>query len=80
MDIGAVSFKEKNGIEIVIYPQGDWDNINFDEEIVEEDTDLVTYGSKGGKVSKGISLLGILPSVDGKKTLRLRETVMYGEI
>ena len=25
MGIAAVSFKDKNGIEIVIYPQGEWD-------------------------------------------------------
>lgn len=24
MGIAAVSFKDKNGIEIVIYPQGEW--------------------------------------------------------
>lgn len=29
MGIAAVSFKDKNGIEIVIYPQGEWDTIDF---------------------------------------------------
>ena len=42
MGIAAVSFKEKNGIEIVIYPQGEWDNIDFDTATFEEDTEVLT--------------------------------------
>ena len=30
MSIAAVSFKDKNGIEFMIYPQGEWDTIDFD--------------------------------------------------
>lgn len=77
MDIGAVSFIEKNGTEVVIYPQGDWDDIDFDSAVPEENTDMIAYGSKKDASKNGLSLLDIATSVDGKKILRIRETVMY---
>ena len=44
MGIAAVSFKDKNGIEIVIYPQGEWDTIDFNVDTEEEGTvDLLYY-------------------------------------
>ena len=77
MDIGAVSFKEKNGTEVVIYPQGGWANIDFDGFTLEEDTDMIVYKPKKVSRKSEISMLDIATSVDRKKILRLRETVMY---
>ena len=45
MGIAAVSFKDKNGIEIVIYPQGEWDTIDFNVA-TEEGTDMIAYEEK----------------------------------
>jgi|GEM_PF-422763 hypothetical protein len=77
MGIAAVSFKDKNGIEIVVYPQGEWDYIDFDTATQEEDIDLVTYKTKNDSANSIISKLDIATSVDGKKILRLRETATY---
>ena len=46
MGIAAVSFKDENGIEIVIYPQGEWDAINFEMAILEDGTGMTIYGEK----------------------------------
>ena len=46
MGIAAVSFKDKNGIEIVIYPQGEWDTIDFNVATEEEGTDMIAYEEK----------------------------------
>lgn len=77
MGIAAVSFKDKNGIEIVIYPQGEWDSIDFDVVISEKGTEMIAYEIKETASKAAISKLDIATSVDGKKILRLRETVTY---
>lgn len=77
MGIAAVSFKEKNGIEIVVYPQGEWDCIDFDTASQEEDTDMVVYKTKSEGAKSLLLMLDIATSVDGKKILRLRETATY---
>lgn len=77
MGIAAVSFKDKNGIEIVIYPQGEWEYIDFDTAAPEEGTDMISYKSKEMVAKAAISKLDIATSVDGKKILRLRETETY---
>lgn len=77
MGIAAVSFKDKNGIEIVIYPQGKWDNIDFGAVTSEEGMEMVTYGEKGTASKDMPSKLEIATSVDGRKVLRLYETVTY---
>lgn len=46
MSIAAVSFKDKNGIEFMIYPQGEWDTIDFDAATLEEDIDMTAYEEK----------------------------------
>lgn len=46
MGIAAVSFKDKNGIEIVIYPQGEWDTIDFNVATEEGGTDMIAYEEK----------------------------------
>ena len=46
MGIAAVSFKDKNGIEFVIYPRGGWDDINFDAATLEEGIDMTAYEGK----------------------------------
>lgn len=46
MGIAAVSFKDKNGIEIVIYPQGEWDTIDFNVATEDEGTDMIAYEEK----------------------------------
>lgn len=77
MGIAAVSFKEKNGIEIVVYPQGEWDCIDFDTATPEKGTDMIAYKTKEAVAKAAISKLDIATSVDGKKILRLRETATY---
>lgn len=77
MSIAAVSFKDKNGIEFMIYPQGEWDTIDFDVATLEEDIDMTAYEEKEAASKTALSKLDIATSVDGQKTLRLRETVTY---
>lgn len=77
MGIAAVSFKDKNGIEFVIYPQGEWDTIDFDAATLEEDIDMTAYEEKEAESKATLSKLDIATSVDGQKILRLRETVTY---
>lgn len=77
MSIAAVSFKDKNGIEFMIYPQGEWDTIDFDAVTLEEDIDMTVYEEKEAASKTALSKLDIATSVDGQKTLRLRETVTY---
>ena len=77
MNIAAVSFKDKNGIEFMIYPQGEWDTIDFDVATLEEDIDMTAYEEKEAASKTALSKLDIATSVDGQKTLRLRETVTY---
>lgn len=77
MGIAAVSFKIENGVEIVIYPQGEWDAIDFDRFTFEEDTNMIVYQTKVDTIDVAISKLEIATSVDGTKILRLRETVAY---
>ena len=75
MGIAAVSFKDKNGIEFVIYPQGEWDTIDFDAATLEEDMDMIAYEEKEAASKAVLSKLDIATSVDRQKILRLRETV-----
>lgn len=77
MGIAAVSFKDKNGIEIVIYPQGEWDTIDFNVATEEEGTDMIAYEEKEAASKAALSKLDIATSVDGQKILRLRETATY---
>lgn len=77
MGIAAVSFKDKNGIEIVIYPQGEWDTIDFNVATEEEGTDMIAYEEKEAASKAMLSKLDIATSVDGQKILRLRETATY---
>lgn len=77
MGIAAVSFKDKNGIEFVIYPQGEWDTIDFDEATLEESIDMTAYEEKEAASKAALSKLDIATSVDGQKILRLRETATY---
>lgn len=77
MGIAAVSFKDKNGIEFMIYPQGEWDTIDFDAATLEEDIDMTVYEEKEAASKTALSKLDIATSVDGQKILRLRETVTY---
>ena len=77
MGIAAVSFKEKNGIEIVVYPQGEWDCIDFDTASPQEGTDMVVYKTKENVPRVVMSKLDIATSMDGNKILRLRETATY---
>lgn len=77
MSIAAVSFKDKNGIEFMIYPQGEWDTIDFDVATLEEDIGMTAYEEKEAASKTALSKLDIATSVDGQKTLRLRETVTY---
>lgn len=77
MGIAAVSFKDKNGIEFVIYPQGEWDTIDFDAATLEEDMDMIAYEEKEAASKAVLSKLDIATSVDRQKILRLRETVTY---
>lgn len=76
MGLAAVSFKDKNGIEIVVYPQGEWDAIDFDTATFDDDTKLITYTKKDSSESV-MSKIEIENSVDGRKVLRLRETATY---
>ena len=77
MGIAAVSFKDKNGIEFVIYPQGEWDTIDFDAATLAEGTDMIAYEEKEAASKAALSKLDIATSVDGQKILRLRETATY---
>lgn len=77
MGIAAVSFKDKNGIEIVIYPQGEWDTIDFNVATEDEGTDMIAYEEKEAASKAALSKLDIATSVDGQKILRLRETATY---
>ena len=77
MGIAAVSFKDKNGIEFVIYPQGEWDAINFDAATLEKDIDMTAYGEKEPASKAALCKIDIATSVDGQKILRLRETATY---
>lgn len=77
MGIAAVSFKDKNGIEIVIYPQGEWDTIDFNVATEEEGTDMIAYEEKEAASKAALSKFDIATSVDGQKILRLRETATY---
>lgn len=72
MGIAAVSFKDKNGIEIVIYPQGEWDTIDFNVATEEEGTDMIAYEEKEAASKAALSKFDIATSVDGQKILRLR--------
>ena len=65
MGIAAVSFKDKNGIEIVIYPQGEWDTIDFNVATEEEGTDMIAYEEKEAASKAALSKLDIATSVDG---------------
>ena len=77
MGIAAVSFKDKNGIEFVIYPQGEWDTIDFNAASLEEGTDMTAYEEKEAASKDALYKLDIVTSVDGQKILRLRETATY---
>lgn len=77
MGIAAVSFKDKNGIEIVIYPQDEWDAIDFDAVTIEDGTDMIVYEEKKTASKTLLSKLSIETSMDGRKILRLRETATY---
>ncbi len=77
MGVAAVSFKDKNGIEIVVYPQGEWDYIDFGAATCAEGTGLISYEAKENAPKSLISKLDIASSIDGKKILRLRETATY---
>lgn len=77
MGIAAVSFKDENGIEIVIYPQGEWDAINFEMAILEDGTGMTIYEEKENTSRVVLPKLEIATSVDGKKILRIRETATY---
>jgi len=77
MSIATVSFEDKNGIKIVIYPQGEWDTIDFNVAIEEEGTDMIAYEEKEVASKAALSKIDIANSVDGKKILRLRETATY---
>ena len=67
MGIAAVSFKDENGIEIVIYPQGEWDAINFEMAILEDGTGMTIYGEKENTSRVVLPKLEIATSVDEKK-------------
>ena len=67
MGIAAVSFKDKNGIEFVIYPQGEWDTIDFDAATLEEDMDMIAYEEKEAASKAVLSKLDIATSVDRQK-------------
>ena len=67
MGIAAVSFKDENGIEIVIYPQGEWDAINFEMAILEDGTGMTIYEEKENTSRVVLPKLEIATSVDEKK-------------
>ena len=77
MGIAAVSIKYNKGIEIVIYPQGEWDTIDFNAYTYDEATKLIVYEKKEAASKVDLSKIDIAVSVDGQKILRLRETVTY---
>ena len=67
MGIAAVSFKDKNGIEFVIYPQGEWDTIDFDAATLAEGTDMTAYEEKEAASKAALSKRHFQTSVDGLK-------------
>lgn len=77
MGIAAVSINYNKGIEIVIYPQGEWDTIDFNASTYDEATKLIVYEKKEAASKVDLSKIDIAISVDGQKILRLRETVTY---
>ena len=77
MGIAAVSINYNKGIEIVIYPQGEWDTIDFNASTYDEATKLIVYKKKEAASKVDLSKIDIAISVDGQKILRLRETVTY---
>lgn len=77
MGIAAVSINYNKGIEIVIYPQGEWDTIDFKASTYDEATKLIVYEKKEAASKVDLSKIDIAISVDGQKILRLRETVTY---
>lgn len=78
MRIAAISFRDKYEREIIIYPQGEWDNINFDKSTCEEMQDMIVYHSKDLQTNTEISKLEVLSSdIEGKSLLRLREAITY---
>lgn len=77
MGIAAVSINYNKGIEIVIYPQGEWDTIDFNLSTYDEATKLIVYEKKEAASKVDLSKIDIAISVDGQKILRLRETVTY---
>ena len=58
----------------MIYPQGEWDTIDFNVATEEEGTDMIAYEEKEAASKAALSKLDIATSVDGQKILRLRET------
>lgn len=81
MGIAAVSFKDKNGIEIVIYPQGEWDTIDFNVATEDEGTDMIAYEEKEAASKAALSKLDIATSVDGQKILKTtRNSYLYMQI
>ena len=77
MGIAAVSFKDKNGIEIIIYPQGEWEAIDFHMATYNKEICMTTYETKQGKSQSVLSKIDISTSVDNSTILRLRETATY---
>ncbi len=77
MGIAAISFTDKNGLEIVVFPDGEWDNIDFKTAYSEEGMNFISYATKKPSAKSILSKIDIATSVDGKKILRLRETDTY---
>ena len=78
MGIAAVSFKDENGIEIVIYPQGEWDAINFEMAILEDGTGMTIYEEKENTSRVVLPKLEIATSVDEKKNIKnSRNSYLY---
>ena len=63
MGIAAVSFKDKNGIEIVIYPGGEWDNIDFNVATEEEGRDMIAYEEQEAAFLKTKLILSLTESL-----------------
>lgn len=51
----------------MVYPQGEWDTIDFDATDFDEDTDMIVYDTKADAPKDNLSKLDITASVDGKK-------------
>ena len=77
MGIAAVSFKDKNGIEIIIYPQWEWEAIDFHVATYNKEICMTTYETKQGKSQSVLSKIDISTSVYNSTILRLRETATY---